>query len=54
MSYRKELEELIVELRNKSNQFWRRQEARDKAHRQSEIIDFLITHPEEAIKNLDS
>ncbi len=54
MSYRKELEELIVELRNKSNAARWSAKSRERARRQAEIIDFLINHPQDAIANLDA
>ena len=53
MSYRKELEELVIELRNQSNDLVD-EEAREKKRRQAEVLDFLINHTQDAIGALDA
>jgi hypothetical protein len=53
MSYRTEIEALILELREQSNALVDNAE-REKKHRQAEILDFLINHTKDAIGALDA
>jgi len=51
MSYRKEMQELVNELREMSNDS-KTDEDREKRRRQAEMLDFLINHPKHALANL--
>lgn len=53
MSYRQELQELVNELREKSNKA-DDPDTREKYRRQAEVLDFLINHPQDAIGALDA
>ena len=53
MSYRKEIEELILELREQAVTLVD-DAAREKKHRQAEVLDFLIHHTKDAIGALDA
>lgn len=53
MSYRQVIEELIVELRNHSSELID-DAARQKRRQQADVLDFLLTHTEDAIAALDA
>jgi hypothetical protein len=48
MSYKDEMEALIIELRELSNKA-KSDKRRELKHRQAEVLDFLIHHPDDAL-----
>lgn len=53
MSYRKEMQELILEMQNNSRKA-KTEETREKWRRRAEVLDFIINHPDEAKSALDA
>lgn len=44
MSYRKEMEELILELRTEAADSLESEDYREKKQRQAEVLDFILNH----------